>query len=164
MAYQTIEDIVLGSIEKNLVDISSKSYYLLILVVPVSSPVLFANASFFEKYDLCYINVNLLLSEHLVKLSHQYRGKEVMPILRNIINQEETTGIILNNLGILFDKSLSLWAFKIIKDLAKDRGIIAIWPGKVSGNSLIYAEPNHPEYCCEAIDSSFCVVDCSYEI
>ena len=87
-----------------------------------------------------------------------------MPILRDEIDQVGRTATILANLGILFDRSLSLRPLKILQELAKDRTIVAIWQGQVVGGKLIYAEPNHPEYRCESIDSSFLVVDSSYEV
>ena len=160
---QKFEDFVLGQFEKNFAQINTSPYHLLVLVTAVGN--LASNASlFFEECDIGYINVNSLLSGRLAELPHQQRSEAVMPILRDEIDQVGRTATILANLGILFDRSLSLRPLKILQELAKDRTIVAIWQGQVVGGKLIYAEPNHPEYRCEPIDSSFLVVNSSYEV
>ena len=164
MRQQTFENFAIEQIEKNLVRMGTNSSHLLVIVAAAGNPPIGSISADLQKYDLDYIDVSLTLSTRLAKLPHQHRSKDVMPILREIVDRVEGSGIILDNLGILFDRSLSLRPLKILQELAKNRAIVAVWQGQVVGNKLIYAEPNHPEYCCEAIDNSFRVVDSSYEV
>jgi hypothetical protein len=160
----TFEDFAIEQIEKNLVRMGTNYSHLLVLVAAAGNPPISSISADLKKYDLDYLDVSLMLSARLAQLPHQHRSKDVMPILREIVDRVEGSGIILDNLGILFDRSLSLRPLKILQELAKNRAIVAVWQGQVVGSKLIYAEPNHPEYCCEAIDNSFRVVDSSHEV
>lgn len=160
----TFEDFAIEQIEQNFVRMGTNFSHLLVIVTAAGNPPIGSISADLKKYELDYLDVSLALSGRLAQLPHQHRGKEVMPILREIVDRVEGSGIILDNLGILFDRSLSLRPLKILQELAKNRGIVAVWQGQVVGSKLIYAEPNHPEYCCEAIDNSFRVVDSSYEV
>lgn len=164
MRYETFEDFAIEQIEKNLVRMGTNSSHLLVIVAAAGNPPIGSISADLQKCDLAYLDVSLTLSARLAELPHQHRGKDVMPILREIVDRVEGSGIILDNLGILFDRSLSLRPLKILQELAKHRAVVAVWQGQVVGSKLIYAEPNHPEYCCEAIDNSFRVIDSSHEV
>ncbi|MFO7901458.1 MAG: BREX-3 system P-loop-containing protein BrxF, partial [Pirellulaceae bacterium] len=54
--------------------------------------------------------------------------------------------VILDNLEILFDTALQMDPLRLLKSVSRKRGIVASWNGTIGGNSLTYAEPDHPEY------------------
>ena len=60
--------------------------------------------------------------------------KEVRPI------------VFLDNIEILFDKSLKQDPLKLLQGLSRNHLIVASWNGKYKKNRLIYAAPDHPEY------------------
>jgi len=54
--------------------------------------------------------------------------------------------ILLDNLEVLFARSLNLNPLDILKLLARDQVILASFPGQVIDGNLIFAEASSPEY------------------
>lgn len=92
------------------------------------------------------LNVSLLLGRRLAATPYDQRGFAVGALLREFADQERTTGpLLLDNLEILFEPSLQINPIDIIKRLAHARPVVAVWPGTVWGDRLLYADRNHPE-------------------
>lgn len=53
---------------------------------------------------------------------------------------------IVDDVEILFDPGLKLDPLKLLQDNARNRTIIAAWPGSISSDELTFAEPGHPEF------------------
>lgn len=93
------------------------------------------------------LNVSLLLGRRLAAMPHHQRGFAVGELLRECAEQEGTTGpLLLDNLEILFEPSLQINPIDIIKRLAHARPVVAVWPGTVGDDRLLYAERSHPEH------------------
>ena len=95
--------------------------------------------------DIEIINVNLLLSSELLELSTKDRRLQVAKLLGNII-EKDSSCLFLDNTEILFDKDLKQDPLRLLKNLSRNRLIVASWNGEKIGNKLLYAEVNHPEY------------------
>ena len=52
----------------------------------------------------------------------------------------------MDNLELLFSPDLAQDPLRLLQGLARNRTIVASWPGFMRGAQLIYAEPSHPEY------------------
>ena len=53
---------------------------------------------------------------------------------------------VVDNLEILFQPHLNLDPLKLLQDNARNRVIVAAWPGTFNGQDLTFAEPGHPEF------------------
>ena len=54
--------------------------------------------------------------------------------------------VLVDNLELLFSPNLLQDPLKLLQGAARNRTIVAAWPGTLSGRQLTYAEPSHPEY------------------
>ena len=52
----------------------------------------------------------------------------------------------LDNLEVLFEPSLKINPLDLIKRLAHARSVVAVWPGELRDDRLVYARLGHPEY------------------
>jgi hypothetical protein len=54
--------------------------------------------------------------------------------------------LILDNIDILFDHSLKIDPFRLLKQFSRNKIIIAFWPGKYEDEILEYAEIGYEDY------------------
>jgi hypothetical protein len=54
--------------------------------------------------------------------------------------------IILDNIEILFDKSLAVDPLRLLQGVARNHLVLAAWNGNTDGKTLVYADPDHLEY------------------
>ena len=91
-------------------------------------------------------NANLEISEHLLEHTVAERSSLVPDTLRKIVNGAGTEVILLDNLELLFDASLSLNPLQILQSNSRNTTIVASWNGTCINGVLTYAEPGHPEH------------------
>ena len=91
------------------------------------------------------INLNLDLSFELLELTEKQRVLRLPGLIAAIIEEVKPI-VFLDNIEILFDKSLKQDPLKLLKGLSRNHVIVASWNGKCKKNKLIYANPDHPEY------------------
>ena len=91
------------------------------------------------------LNVNLRLSERLLELTHRQRAVRVAGILGDMIRDETSEVVLLDNIELLFTPDLAQDPLRLLQAISRNRTIIAAWPGGFDGTSLTYAEPGHPE-------------------
>jgi hypothetical protein len=96
--------------------------------------------------DLIVINVGLELASGLLEIPSIDRPKVASTLFTELVEQKKNQPLLLDHLEILFDRSLSIDPLKLLKSVAKNRTVLAAWPGKKFTSSLIYAIPSHPEY------------------
>ncbi len=92
------------------------------------------------------INVNLELSRRLLQLPSSQRPRRAGPLLREILDETRSDLVLLDRLEILFDANLHQNPLRLLKDLSRQRTIVAAWRGFVDGGHIRYAEAGHPEY------------------
>ena len=54
--------------------------------------------------------------------------------------------MLLDNLELLFEKSLHINPLDLLKRIAHSKRVVAVWPGELRGDRLIYADMSHPEH------------------
>jgi ABC-type uncharacterized transport system ATPase component len=99
--------------------------------------------------DECHspcINVNLELSKRMLDLTSKQRALRAASIMSDMVEGEAGKITVLDNLEVLFDRSLQLDPLRILKDLSRHRSIVASWNGSINERGLVYGEPDHPEY------------------
>lgn len=93
-----------------------------------------------------FINVNLQLSQQLLELPCSKRPRLVDRIFGELLDECEGDLVGLDNLEVLFDRSLQVDPLRLLKGHSRNRTLIATWNGTFQDGMLSYAEPDHPEY------------------
>lgn len=93
------------------------------------------------------LNIGRELGARLAPLPAKQRGLAVPEVLRGLANENAAHDLVLlDNLELLFDRSLRLDPLDLLKQLARARRVVAVWPGQLEDGRLIYAEMGHPEH------------------
>jgi hypothetical protein len=92
------------------------------------------------------LNVGAELGRRLASTPKNKRAFSAGELLRNIADEREDDPLLLDNAELLFEPSLKINPLEILKRLAHSRRVIAVWPGEMRGNRLLYADMSHPEH------------------
>jgi hypothetical protein len=98
-----------------------------------------------DDFGVEVININLALSTELLGLTAKQRALHLQEILNQIVEGDQTP-IVLDNLEILFDKTLKQDPLRVLQGMSRNRPVLASWNGTFSEGKLLYAEADHPEY------------------
>lgn len=122
-------------------------YHRLVLVVaPSGSGKTSALKEVQQSLGAPLINVNLEISRRMLELTTRQRALQASRLLEDILRQNRSDVVLLDNIEILFEKSLKQDPLRLLQGLSRNRTIVATWNGKIGDNYLIYAAPDHPEY------------------
>jgi chromosomal replication initiation ATPase DnaA len=93
------------------------------------------------------MNVGAALGKRLATLPQRERAHQAFKAMRELA-QSYASGdsLLLDNIELLFDRSLQLDPLDLLKHHAHARRVVAVWPGELRDGRLIYAEMGHPEY------------------
>lgn len=92
------------------------------------------------------INLNQRVSELLLELTHRQRALRVPRLVATVLEATGADVVLIDNLELLFSPDLAQDPLRLLQGLARNRTVVASWPGVMVGNQLIYAKPSHPEY------------------
>lgn len=110
---------------------------------------------FAESEGSLLVNVGRELSRKLLSIPAMQRSVEVMPLLRDLIDQTDSGKcVILDNIEILFEEDLHISPVDVLKKLAHARPLVAAWPGGFRDGRLTYARTGHREHCEVPIDGA----------
>lgn len=98
-----------------------------------------------DEFRTPVINVNLALSSELLELTAKQRSLR-LPGLLNQLADNAQSPVLLDNLEILFDKSLKQDPLRLLQGISRNQTIVASWNGVSTDGRLLYAEAGHPEY------------------
>lgn len=99
------------------------------------------------KLNIVPLNIGLELGRRLAAMQSNDRGLSAGELLREITDRERAEDtLLLDNLELLFEPSLQLNPLDLIRRLAHSKSVVAVWPGKLRGDRLLYADIGHPEY------------------
>lgn len=99
------------------------------------------------KLNIEPLNLGLELGRRLVATPNNKRGLSAGELLREIADRERTDDpLLLDNLELLFEKGLRINPLDLIKRLAHSKRVVAVWPGELRGDRLVYADMGHPEH------------------
>ncbi len=135
-----------AQLQHALQQVTSQYYRLVILVGPPASRKTTTLQAVAKTLDGQIVNVNLELSKKLLELTRSQRSRQVEHLLREVIAAAPGDVVLLDNLEILFDTALELHPLRVLQVLSRNRTIVASWNGSFEGETLIYAEPGHPEF------------------
>lgn len=120
-------------------------YRLVLLVGPPRSGKTKLLQHFAESSGWPRLNLNLFLAQPLLDLTTQQRQLRVADILADWLDTQGAS-VLLDNLEMLFDPALKVDPLLVLQRLARERTVVASWPGGWDGRTLTYAEPGHPEH------------------
>lgn len=92
-----------------------------------------------------YLNLNLELSRNLLDISVEERPSSIQKCITDLFPPEEDI-ILLDNTELLFTPELQIDPLRLFQIISREKILIVSWNGTYNGNTLTYAEPNHPEY------------------
>jgi hypothetical protein len=97
--------------------------------------------------NAAWVNLGLELSHRLLEMTERQRTLRVQRVLDEILSPYSPDQIvILDNIEILFDRSLALNPLNLLQSLSRNRTLLATWSGNIEDGWLTYASPGHPEY------------------
>ena len=93
------------------------------------------------------LSVGSALGNRLSVVPQRQRHMQTTTLLRELADQHATADLLLmDNLELLFDKSLQLDPLDLLKRHAHVKRVVAVWPGELRDGRLTYAEMGHPEH------------------
>ena len=135
-----------------------QSYYRLILLVGESGAgKTGALRSIADQMDTKVTSLNRELSERLLGLTAKQREAQLISITNEIL-KNNLSPLILDNIELLFDRTLHNDPLTVLKNLSRSRTIIASWSGTIYEGQLTYAVPSHSEFR-EYSLSDICVIE-----
>jgi len=93
------------------------------------------------------LNIGSALGSRLAAIPQKQRPLQTNTILRELADQHAVGDLLLlDNIELLFDRTLQLDPLDLLKRHAHARRVVAVWPGELRDGRLIYAEMGHPEH------------------
>jgi len=93
------------------------------------------------------MNVGAALGKRLAVLPRTQRAIQAFGAMQELADEYANDDLLLlDNIELLFDRSLKLDPLDLLKRIAHLRRVVAVWPGELRDGRLIYAEMGHPEY------------------
>ena len=100
-----------------------------------------------ERRKTQVINVSVKLGRQLASVPVAQRPLRAGQLLRGIIDETTHRGIlIMDNIELLFDKTLELNPLKFLQQHSHEHCVVAAWPGEIKMERLTYAVARNPEY------------------
>jgi len=93
------------------------------------------------------LNIGAALSRELLVVPSTRRHLHAADLLKSLADHFASNGLLLiDNIEVLFDRTLQLSPLDILKRHAHARRVIAVWPGELREDRLSYATTGHPEH------------------
>lgn len=100
-----------------------------------------------KKKNVAPLNIGVELGSRLAGVPQRQRHLQTTTLLRELADQHAAGDLLLlDNLELLFDRSLQLDPLDLLKRHAHVKRVVAVWPGALRYGRLTYAEMGHPEH------------------
>jgi hypothetical protein len=144
---------MLSRLERLATEIGALHSKLLLLVGAPRSDKSAVLKAFGERMGALPVNVGLELGQRLTSIPYKRRHLEAGDLLRELAEQHTQGDLLLiDNIELLFDKTLQLDPLDLLKRHAQARNVVAVWPGELHNDRLTYADMGHPEHQNYALD------------
>ena len=91
------------------------------------------------------ISLNLRLAQNLLKFQVDERADAVQNEAMSILT-ENRSPLLITDFQMLFDPRYKIDVVKLISEVSRFRKVVALWPGTISENNLVYANAESPDY------------------
>lgn len=100
-----------------------------------------------KRHKTSVLSVGAALGRALLSVPVSRRHLQAPDVLRELSdNAAASELLILDDIELLFDRTLQLNPLDWLKRHAHARRVVAAWPGELQDNRLSYASMGHPEY------------------
>ncbi len=142
---------MLAALENLVEDVSTLHSKLILLIGGLHSSKTALLNSLAKSQGVTPLNVGAQLGDRLASMPQRQRHFQTTTILRELADQLGSGDLLLlDNIELLFDRSLQLDPLDLLKRHAHARRVVAVWPGELQGDTrtgqLTYAEMGHPEH------------------
>lgn len=138
---------MLEELDRVVADITNLNSKLVLLIGPPRSGKSGLLNALAEQKNATVINLGTDLGRQLVSMPRTRRHLMASELLGKLANGSTTGGIcFLDNIELLFDRTLQLDPLNLLKRHAHARRVVAVWPGELQDGRLTYATTGHPEY------------------
>ena len=112
-----------------------------------------------NEFAVPMINVNLEMSSRLLDVPVEKRASNLSRLFSNLLSDTGSDMVLLDNMEILFDKSLQQNPLSLLQTNAKNRVVIAAWNGAIENRRLTYARPEHHEFRAYPLEDAGIIMD-----
>lgn len=138
---------MIDELERKIAETAVLNSKLILLIGPPKSGKTRLLTHLSDRVNAPVLNVGHTLGHQLLELPRTKRHLHVPELFRKIANGTASNGLLLvDNIELLFDKTLRLSPFDALRAHARMRPVVAAWPGDTRENRLTYAVTGHPEY------------------
>ena len=128
-------------------DISGLNSKLILLIGPQRSGKSNLLGQLAERRQARVLNVGVELGRELLSVPGTRRHLQAADLLKVLADQSVSQGLLLlDNIELLFDRTLQLSPLDLLKRHARARRVVAVWPGELQEGRLSYATTGHPEH------------------
>lgn len=123
----------------------SQPYDCLLLVHPYIQ-ILEKLSTEIQELGLSHLNISKGLSTSLMTVSSSERSRFSQKWLLDTLATFQRGPILCSCLDLLFDPPLNIDPLSLIRQAARTKQLIVLWPGEYSVNTLSYAVPGHHHF------------------
>ncbi|PDS70166.1 BREX-3 system P-loop-containing protein BrxF [Rhizobium phaseoli] len=128
-------------------DVSSVKSKLVLLIGPPRSGKTQLIEQLSARREARVLSVGATLGRRLLSVPSTRRHLQAADLLKELADEFASDGLLLmDNIELLFDRTLQLNPLDLLKRHAHARRVIAVWPGEFRGDRLSYATTGHPEH------------------
>lgn len=138
---------MIDKLDRLVEDITSLNSKLVLLIGPPRSGKSDLLAQLSDRREARVLNVGVTLGRRLLAIPNTRRHLQAADLFRDLADEAASHGLLLlDNIELLFDRTLQLNPLDLLRRHAQARRIIAVWPGELRENRLSYARTGHPEH------------------
>lgn len=128
-------------------DISGLNSKLILLIGPPRSGKSALLGQLAERRQARVFSVGAALGRELLTVPGTRRHVLAADLLKELADGFVSRGLLLlDNIELLFDRTLQLSPLDLLKRHAHARRVVAVWPGELQEGRLSYATTGHPEH------------------
>lgn len=138
---------VLDQLGRVVDDVEAFHSKLVLLIAEGNANKSYLLREFALRRGVAVVNLGIEMGKQLAQLPVKRRALGAPLVLSEVADRCTKNGVLLlDNIEVLFDRSLRLDPLDMLKQVARTRRMVVAWPGYLREGRLIYAELGHPEY------------------
>ncbi len=128
-------------------DISGINSKLVLLIGPPQSGKSNLLGQLAARRQVPVLGLGATLGRELLTVPSTRRHLQAAELLKGLTDRFADQGLLLiDNIELLFDRTLQLSPLDILKRHAQARRVVAVWPGDLREDRISYATTGHPEH------------------
>lgn len=138
---------MIDKLDRLVEDLSGLNSKLVLLVGPRQSGKTDLLVQLSARRQIRVLNVGAALGRELLVVPSSRRHLQAADLLKGLADDFASLGLLLmDNLELLFDRTLQLSPLDLLKRHAHARRVVAVWPGELRDARLSYATTGHSEH------------------